>query len=525
MRDELFIIFGIWLVLVRLLFFLQVNQSHRCNTLDKIDYVIDTELLHDVSSDDAADPDIADILTFSKVSGPAWLSVASDGTLSGTPTNADVGLNSWIVEVNDGNSGTDTTTVNVTVDSVFLYRDVAISTNTVYGTSSGSFVDTHIADGSFQIVTEELYQKNRRSRLEQHWSFDITGDNLEVTFHATAGHTSSSETFHFEYNTNDGTGWHLLFTLSSQSMTTYSAILSTLISDSVDVRVYDTDRSYRENVTDAVIVDEMYFLSEQSTAQPPRVTISASDASASENGLDSGEFMIFLADWIAHATDITVYFSISGSTTTADYSELMTGSVLIVAGQLSVSLTITPVDDAFQEGTEEITLTLIADTGYTLTPTDNATVIIADNDITEFLTISESNIYGTVSGDFTATHSDDAVYQTLTEERYTGGNKKSRLEHRWDYDLTGQTSLEFVLEAEHLSPNDPDDFLLQYSEDDGITWINLATVVQDGPILTTVPVVLSPNTNNVTVRVIDTDSSNDRSSALLQIDQLFFRLP
>ena len=308
-------------------------------------------------------------------------------------------------------------------------------------------------------------------------------------------------------------------------MTSYSTILPTSVNDSVDVRVSDTDRSHQENIADAIIVDEMYFLSEQSTAQPPRVAINASDSSASENSLDPGEFMIFLADWIAHATDVTVHYSISGSTTTADYSELMTGNVLIVAGQLSASLTITPVDDVLQEGTEEITLTLVADGGYTLTPTENATVTIADNDINEFFAISELNVYGTMSGDFTSTHNDDDIYQSLTEERYTGGNKKSRMEHHWDFDLTGQTTLEFVLEAEHLSPNDPDNFLFQYSVDGGITWINLMTVTQNGPMLTTVPVDLSPDTSNVTVRVIDTDSSNDRSSALLQIDQLFFRLP
>jgi len=31
--------------------------------------------------------------SFSKVSGPAWLVVAADGALTGTPTGADVGTN------------------------------------------------------------------------------------------------------------------------------------------------------------------------------------------------------------------------------------------------------------------------------------------------------------------------------------------------------------------------------------------------------------------------------------------------
>lgn len=48
----------------------------------------------------AEDP-TGDPITFSKISGPAWLNVASDGTLSGTPTAADEGSNSFVVRVSD----------------------------------------------------------------------------------------------------------------------------------------------------------------------------------------------------------------------------------------------------------------------------------------------------------------------------------------------------------------------------------------------------------------------------------------
>ena len=68
----------------------------------------------------ATDADTNDTLTYSKVpaSGPAWLNVAPNGALSGTPGNADVGLNSWTVQVSDGNGGTDTATLNITVNDV-----------------------------------------------------------------------------------------------------------------------------------------------------------------------------------------------------------------------------------------------------------------------------------------------------------------------------------------------------------------------------------------------------------------------
>ena len=56
-----------------------------------------------------------DSLTFAKVSGPAWLAVAPDGTLSGTPTNSDVGANSFTVSVSDGTAPAVQATLNITV--------------------------------------------------------------------------------------------------------------------------------------------------------------------------------------------------------------------------------------------------------------------------------------------------------------------------------------------------------------------------------------------------------------------------
>ena len=57
-------------------------------------------------SGNASDPN-GQALTFSKVSGPSWLSITADGTLSGTPQLADLGLNRWAVQVSSS-GGTDT---------------------------------------------------------------------------------------------------------------------------------------------------------------------------------------------------------------------------------------------------------------------------------------------------------------------------------------------------------------------------------------------------------------------------------
>jgi hypothetical protein len=76
-------------------------------------------------ADDASDPE-GDAMTFSKVSGAAWLSVAANGALSGTPGAGDVGLNSFTVQV-DATGGSDTATLEITVDATGTVTDVYIA--------------------------------------------------------------------------------------------------------------------------------------------------------------------------------------------------------------------------------------------------------------------------------------------------------------------------------------------------------------------------------------------------------------
>ena len=49
----------------------------------------------------ATDPDPGDTLTYSKASGPAWLSVSASGVLSGTPGATDGGTNNFTIRVTD----------------------------------------------------------------------------------------------------------------------------------------------------------------------------------------------------------------------------------------------------------------------------------------------------------------------------------------------------------------------------------------------------------------------------------------
>jgi uncharacterized repeat protein (TIGR03803 family) len=66
-----------------------------------------------------------DVLTFAKVSGPAWLTVASNGTLAGTPALSDVGANMFTVSLADTNGWSSIATMSITVAPL---PSIAIST-------------------------------------------------------------------------------------------------------------------------------------------------------------------------------------------------------------------------------------------------------------------------------------------------------------------------------------------------------------------------------------------------------------
>lgn len=63
----------------------------------------------------ASDPDAGDVLVFTRLSGPAWLIVSPDGTISGTPANADVGPNPFVIRVTDPAGAFDDATLDIAV--------------------------------------------------------------------------------------------------------------------------------------------------------------------------------------------------------------------------------------------------------------------------------------------------------------------------------------------------------------------------------------------------------------------------
>ena len=73
----------------------------------------------------ATDADPGDTLTYTKVSGPAWLNVAANGTLSGTPASTDAGTNLFVVRATDVAGLFGQTTLNILVAEAAIWLNPA----------------------------------------------------------------------------------------------------------------------------------------------------------------------------------------------------------------------------------------------------------------------------------------------------------------------------------------------------------------------------------------------------------------
>jgi hypothetical protein len=110
-----------------------------------------------------------------------------------------------------------------------------------------------------------------------------------------------------------------------------------------------------------------------------QINVTASDASASEEGPDTGTFTI---SRVGETTNpINVMFDLGGTATAvSDYNLSSTSPVTIPAGQSSVTLTLTPVDDSvFGEREESAVITILEDPAYPV-GLASANITIADND-------------------------------------------------------------------------------------------------------------------------------------------------
>lgn len=112
---------------------------------------------------------------------------------------------------------------------------------------------------------------------------------------------------------------------------------------------------------------------------PVTVTVTATDNVASETSGNNGTVVFNRIGSLA--ANLVVNYSATGTAVNGvDYSAL-SGTITILAGRPSVSLTITPINDALVEGDETVTISVLASAAYNVGHPGPATITLQDNDI------------------------------------------------------------------------------------------------------------------------------------------------
>jgi autotransporter-associated beta strand protein len=132
----------------------------------------------------ASDADAGDTLAYGKVNGPAWLSVAANGALSGTPTLADQGPQEFVVSATDSKGALTYAVLMIPLAEFYWRGDVnnAWSTNsagnTNWSTDAVGTTDTGATPGG--ATADVVFAADNAANLSTVLGADVSVRNLRV---------------------------------------------------------------------------------------------------------------------------------------------------------------------------------------------------------------------------------------------------------------------------------------------------------------------------------------------------------
>lgn len=126
------------------------------------------------------------------------------------------------------------------------------------------------------------------------------------------------------------------------------------------------------------------------------VFIAATDAYASEDGANSGEFTFTRVGPLNES--LVVNYSVNGNAHNGGDFNALGGVVTIPAGESSASVTIAPVDDAESESPETVELNVLATARYAIGSGGRALITIVDNDAAGITVSPTSGLVTTEAG-------------------------------------------------------------------------------------------------------------------------------
>jgi hypothetical protein len=132
------------------------------------------------------------------------------------------------------------------------------------GTVTGTFSLTHANDGAAQRIMEKESggkADKRYSYLEHRWTFSLpTSQAYVVHANAWSGGSADGDVFRFEYSTDGGRRWNLMFTVSSTSNSNEQTFaLPGTQSGTLLVRVIDSNHVAGQLSLDSIYIDHLYL--------------------------------------------------------------------------------------------------------------------------------------------------------------------------------------------------------------------------------------------------------------------------
>jgi len=397
---------------------------------------------------------------------------------------------------------------------------LAVSTTDYYatgqisgqGTVTGSYTLTTANDGQAQQIRERLSggkPSNRHSYLVHTYTIPV-GASGGLELHANAWHSVSPDGDHFEVQWSfDNQSWQTAFVVTATSDgTDYALGLPGSGAGTLYVRVVDTDQTPGAQSLDTFFMDELFARGVGSPGTQPPVA----PTNAAANATSSATIAV---SWDDNATSEDGY-EVERSTDGVNFSLIATTGANAssyadsgLSGQTQYYYRVRAFNTS---GPSSYSNTASATTPGAGTLDENA--------------VGETSVDGTVTGSYVDTFSANGVVEEIEELR-TGGKPANRityLEHIWEFNVTGGSSVDFHLRAWKTASSDGDDFEFAWSVD-GTNYTNMMTVTGTSDPGTYSVFALPPSTSGtIYVRVRDTDRNaggNDRDSIF--VEHMFVR--
>ncbi|MCK7554698.1 Ig-like domain-containing protein [Chitinophaga sedimenti] len=133
-------------------------------------------------------------------------------------------------------------------------------------------------------------------------------------------------------------------------------------------------------------------IADDESSVPANLALTISNTTDAAEPLTNGSFSIDLPAGITIMEDVTVAYTVTGTATAGTDYTVLSGTAVIPAGQSSVSIPVTVIDDQLVEQTETVVATLNggSSTSFTFTGTGSATVNITDDESAGSLTLAIS---------------------------------------------------------------------------------------------------------------------------------------